>query len=784
MAAAMLLSHAALAQAPGAEVAYTHALVGEALLEDSTRSLRATALYAQTAGIATAEAEETIRRAERTLARLRTELRADEACPDLRGMDFAGMQRLRERAELAVRQATEKLRAELAERTGDRSRRDAFGPLPPLPRKPDAAVRGFTFAALAPTRTWGGWSAGPAAWDVLRALDLQALSPWFGWYCADGGTRDRAQDSSLMRHMADRLEAVGLPMLVWLEPEYNIEHLWDEIGEEMYLHDAAGRWQRTTRINNTINIFHPRVREEMCGWLEQVARSHRGDGRILGYELVEEPALRFDVSDPGSADHEPRYGGYSQAAGDGFRARLRGKYGDIADLNRKWGTRYASFDEVLAPALLSRQEGPWEQSEVALLGEFQEFRAAEHAECFRQMVAALHHGNPGCPVIPQFTTPLFGDPLGGVDLFRVGEAGWDLITFHTDTAFPYIYSVARYMGKPLWNDEYIWSARASREATGELGLRARAAANLWRNLMWGARGLVLFNLDFSWDHPKDGGDWNNDLLNDALDDLAPRYAAAVFPQTLRKMPSLLAELSESEVVDEGLMVLEPTTSLYTAVPTGTVQWWARRVTKELSRAAYRPAFCPERYLAGGREDLSRYRTLVVPVAQYVPEGVAERLREWVRAGGTLIALGPFATHDEYGRRRPEEAPFAALAPGERRAVGAGRVVSVALRGSADEIAAAVVRAVDGAIGQRAVWGDDARLELMLRKLPRGGFVLAALNADGEERLQSRLHVRGRFARAMDVTVDTGMPLAPVCHKGITELPVALDPAEARVFLMQ
>jgi len=784
MAAAVLLSHAALAQAPSAEVAYTHALVGEALLEDSTRSLRATALYAETAGIPTAEAAEAIRRAERTLARLRTDLQADELRPEVTSMDFADMRRRAVWAEAAVREATEELRAELAEHTGDRSRRRAFGPLSPLPRRPGAIVNQFAFVALAPTRTWGGWSAGPAAWDVLRALDLQALSPWFGWYCADGGTRDRAQDPALVRQMADRLEGFGLPMLVWLEPEYNIEHLWNEIGEEMYLHDAAGHWQRTTRINNTINIFHPRVREEMCSWLEQVARGHRGDGRILGYELVEEPALRFDASDPSSANHEPRYGGYSQAALAAFRARLRGKYTDIADLNHKWGTQYASFEEVRPPALLSRKEGAWEQSEVALLAEFQEFRAAEHAECFRQMVAALHRGNPGCPVIPQFTTPLFGDPLGGVDLFRVGEAGWDFITFHTDTAFPYIHSLARYMGKPIWNDEYIWSARAPREGTGELGLRARAAIALWRNLMWGARGLVLFNLDFPWKHPKDGGDWNNDLLNDALDDRAPRYAAAVFPQTLRKVPVFLAELSESEVVDEGLMVLEPTTSLYTAVPTGTVQWWARRVTAELSRAAYRPAFCPERYLAGGQEDLSQYRTLVVPVAGYIPEGVAERLSEWVMSGGTLVALGPFATHDAYGRLRPEGAPLAALPAGETRVMGAGRVVSVTFRGSADDIAAEVLRAVDEAVGPRAVWASDARLELMLRKLPRAGLVLVVLNTDAEERMQAQVHVRGRFRRATDVTVDGGMPLAPTCPGGVTELPVALDPGEARVFVLR
>ena len=34
--------------------------------------------------------------------------------------------------------------------------------------------------------------------------------------------------------------------------------------------------------------------------------------------------------------------------------------------------------------------------------------------------------------------------------------------------------------------------------------------------MWGARGLVLFNVDFTWNQPKDAGDWNNELLNGKL----------------------------------------------------------------------------------------------------------------------------------------------------------------------------------------------------------------------------------------------------------------------------
>jgi hypothetical protein len=764
-------------------VAYTRLLVQEALLEDATRSLQASVIYAEGADIPASEAQDVLREADGALRQLRAAIGADEPVPDLAAIDFAGLGERTGLVSAYVRQATDRLRRAMADRTGIRETRTPFDPLPALKATRLPLTQYLVFAALAPTQRWSGWSDGAEAWEPLRMLDLQALSPWFGWYAPRSGTPGREQAPEQMRAMADRLGKLDLPMLVWLEPEYNVAQLWNELGEEMYLHDAEGLWRPDTRINNTINVFHPRVREAMCAWLEAVARGQRNDERMLGYELVEESALRFDVSDPNSADHQPHYGGYSKAAVAGFRARLAVKYGDIADLNRKWGTDYVGFKQIEPPPTLCRTEGAWSGPEVALLTEFQEFRAAEHAECFRQMVAALHRGNPKRPVIPQFTTPLFGDPLGAVDLFRMAEAGWDIITFHTDTAFPYVNSVARSVGKPIWNDEYIWSNRVPRETTGEEALRACASANLWRNLMWGARGLILFNLDFAWNHPKDGGDWNNDLLNRGLDYRVPRYAAGAFPQVLRKAATFFEELCDSEVVDEGLLIVEPTTSVYATVPTGTCQWWARRLTSELAASQYRPAFSPERYLADGRQSLSRYRTLVVPVGTYMPEAVTERLSRWVKAGGTLIALGPFATYDAYGRPRRPDAPLAGLKPGGSLAVGKGHAVSVPLRGTPDEIAAAVKQRVDEATGRRAAW-SDAGLELMLRALPGGGRVLVVLNAELRNRVAGKVVVDGSYRSVVDVTVEGGMPVKATRAGGATELHVDLAPGEARVLLLR
>jgi hypothetical protein len=64
-----------------------------------------------------------------------------------------------------------------------------------------------------------------------------------------------------------------------------------------------------------------------------------------------------------------------------------------------------------------------------------------------------------------------------------------------------------------------------------------------------------------------------------------------------------------------------------------------------------------------RDDLARYRVLVVPDASFLSDVEADMLREWVRKGGRLVATGPLGTHDQYGL--PRESPALADVTGVR-----------------------------------------------------------------------------------------------------------------------
>ena len=743
---------------------YTDALLREAALEDGLRSLRAVALYAGRAGLPAKDAWETYRKESETLARLREELQVNEPRPNLETMHLAALSELAGSALLRVK------RASLG-----RGTRPAFLPLPVLTTadRKDLMHR-LAFGALAPTVQHQT----PATLELLRQLGIQFLSPPHRYFSADPKSSDATDPKQVLSHAA-RFDAAGLGLSVWLQPDANIGQLWPEIGAAMYLHDAKGRWQNRNRINNNLNVFHPGVREEACAWLQRFAGAQRGDTRIIGYELVEEPALRFDVSPADSAAVEPAYGDYTEASKSAFRKRLAQKYGRIEEVNRLWGSRYSSFDEVEPPSELQRKT-PWQRPELPLLVEFQEFRAAGHAEYFRLMIDTLHRANPGVPVLPKFTAKLFGDPLGGVDLSRMSEAGWDAFSYHTDTCFPYIYSLARYRKLPSWNGEFIWTASGSAPATsavrgfltprseGEFRLRAHAAIALWQNLMWGARGFVLFNTDFTWNHPKDGGDWNNELLNGRLDNRVPRYAAAVFPQILPKVSTFEKELFDSVVENEGLYIVEPTTSLYAATPTGSPVYWGMRIVDRLSRESFHPAVAPERYIANGEENLSGARVVVVPWSPYMPEAVFRKLRAWNAAGGTLITFGPFATHDEFGNER---ADFT-LAAGTRHIV-------IPMTGEVDARIAAAESAVRTALGERPVSTDGAPLEWMLRHISATEDLLVVLNADPQRQISAGVTPRRKYMRITDLTVEGGAA-APAAGP----IPLRLDPGEARVFLLE
>lgn len=52
-------------------------------------------------------------------------------------------------------------------------------------------------------------------------------------------------------------------------------------------------------------------------------------------------------------------------------------------------------------------------------------------------------------------------------------------------------------------------------------------------------------------------------------------------------------------------------------------------------------------------DLENYKLVVVPYAAHTPDGVLGAFNRYINKGGTVVAIGPCFTHDEYGRERKQ-----------------------------------------------------------------------------------------------------------------------------------
>jgi len=120
-------------------------------------------------------------------------------------------------------------------------------------------------------------------------------------------------------------------------------------------------------------------------------------GRATAWEVLQEAH-----SDAGFAQT-----GYNASAKAAFRERLQKAYGSIAALNQRWGSQYASFDEIQPPA-------PDAPLPSALNYEFQRFRQEGYREWITAYRDALKAELPDVPLVNRIVDLIpYPVPVGG-----------------------------------------------------------------------------------------------------------------------------------------------------------------------------------------------------------------------------------------------------------------------------------------------------------------------------------------------------------------------------------
>jgi len=179
-----------------------------------------------------------------------------------------------------------------------------------------------------------------------KAYGLDYLRFWlmWNWYCRAEGQYDFGSLSRLLdicqRHGAKVLMLVNLESVpAWLVKRHP---------EAIYI-DSAGRPYAPESVGNTpaggfpgLCFHNAEVVEHAKDYIGNLARTFRGHPAIECWEPHNEPMF-----EPGR--YNDNIYCYCEASIREFRAHLRAKYGDIEALNGNWRRNYGDFDEVEPP---------------------------------------------------------------------------------------------------------------------------------------------------------------------------------------------------------------------------------------------------------------------------------------------------------------------------------------------------------------------------------------------------------------------------------------------------
>jgi hypothetical protein len=345
--------------------------------------------------------------------------------------------------------------------------------------------------------------------------------------------------------------------------------------------------------------------------------------RPLFYNLADEPGIA-DTSAFWDFD-------FSAASLRGMRIWLREQYGSLRALNREWGTDFASWDAVTPETTdqaMRRSDGNFSS-----WADFKDWMNVAFARAIKMGTDAIHSADAGAlAAITGAQTPGWG----GYDYALLANA--------IDLIEPY------HLGG---NVDIVRALNPqTRIITTSFGLEPAGAHRVWRELLHGSRGLIL------WEPPD-----KKFLRDDGTLDARGREAAPYFGEIRSGLGALLIN-SRSPAAE--IAVLYSPASMRT-------QWmldwqvkgdsWARNGTKSagndnatdmfgklITHLGLQGQIISSAMVADGALQQRGWRVLILPHAIALSSQEAEEIRRFVVRGGTIIADSEPGLYDQHSRR--------------------------------------------------------------------------------------------------------------------------------------
>lgn len=212
-----------------------------------------------------------------------------------------------------------------------------------------------------------------ACFSAMRGLDMNTVVLWPPvFYRPDG-----ARDFSVQRRALDVAAECGIEAVVELTGQVaDLEYLPDYLyRDDLAVVDVHGVVQRAQNGLGEMNYNHPEVQEHLREFFHAAARA-----------LGDHPALcAWDIW---NETHFLSYDAYTRRL---FQGWLQKKYGDVAALNRAWRRSYTAFAQV-------KFEGvTW--ASVSADTDWEEFRADNLRDVLAAWAGWLREVDPSHPII-------------------------------------------------------------------------------------------------------------------------------------------------------------------------------------------------------------------------------------------------------------------------------------------------------------------------------------------------------------------------------------------------
>jgi beta-galactosidase GanA len=326
-----------------------------------------------------------------------------------------------------------------------------------------------------------------------------------------------------------------------------------------------------------------------------------------------------------------------------FAHWLRDKHGSIAKANESWGTSYAAFEDVIPPP--TQNSRPLPSTNRALWYDWARFNQDRFTEHLLWVRDTVRKYDPSTPLAAGGSSSMLSGRAGvaGIDEERIVNEVDDVIIHEGGGST---------MGLDL---QVALSEHPKPVADPEMSLGS--VSNLLPHLLHGKSVVQLFHwpaqpssefvsnirssLAHSWEY---GLEKIDDLLKTTLDARRLRVEIAAFVEHPPRVAILYSQTSTLQI-PPAMFSWERTPYLYELERTYTASRFLDVKT----------TFVTERQIDHGK--LAGFPLLLIPGAQALPAGIAEKIRDYVAAGGRVVATPGSLTVDEYNRPREYLAAF-------------------------------------------------------------------------------------------------------------------------------